>query len=170
VVLSTPVFDVLERRSLSPKDGREKVFSCLRAPAWANVLPVTDDGDVVMVRQWRHGSASVSLELPGGVVESGQSPLEAARRELMEETGYSADSFEPLCALNPNPALFGNTIHTFLATGARPAGPTSFDENEQLALELVPEAGLRAMIADGRIDHALMVAAIGLWLARRAAP
>jgi 8-oxo-dGTP pyrophosphatase MutT (NUDIX family) len=167
VALETPVFTAIERRCLSPKDGRAKSFACLRAPQWANVLALTADGQVLLVRQFRHGTREVSLELPGGVVEPGQSPLETARRELMEETGYEAGELEPLCALRPNPALFDNAIHTFLAKGAVPAGRTNFDENEELDLLLVPEADLQAMILDGRIDHAMMVAAIGFYLAKR---
>ncbi|MDR1545393.1 MAG: NUDIX hydrolase [Deltaproteobacteria bacterium] len=160
-VLQTPVFEVLRRRCRSPKDGLEKNFSCLAAPDWVNVLPLTDDGRAVLVRQYRHGSRRLSLELPGGVVEPGQSPEETARRELMEETGWSAADFRLLCSLNPNPALFGNAIHTFVARGARPAGATCFDENEDLELELVPEERLADLITEGLIDHALMVAAIG---------
>ncbi|MDR1308992.1 MAG: NUDIX hydrolase [Deltaproteobacteria bacterium] len=164
--LSTPVFEVLSRRCLSPKDGREKTFTCLTAPEWVNVIPLTADGRVLLVNQFRHGSSEFSLELPGGVSEAGQTVLETARRELMEETGYSAELFEPLCSLRPNPALFDNRIHTFVARPAEKTGQTSFDENEDLDAVLVPLPELRAMLLDGRIDHALMVAAIGLFLAR----
>jgi 8-oxo-dGTP pyrophosphatase MutT (NUDIX family) len=164
--LKTPVFTAIDRRCLSPKDGREKTFACLAAPQWANVLALTSDGLVPMVRQFRHGSREESLELPGGVVEPGQSPEETARRELMEETGYQASSFELLCALRPNPAIMDNTIFTYLAKGAEPTGRTDFDENEELELLLVPEAELRGMILDGRVDHAMMVAAIGFYLAK----
>ena len=166
-VLATPVFEVVSRRCVSPKDGREKAFTCLRTPEWANVLALTADAMVPMVRQFRHGSREVSLELPGGVVEPGQTPMETARRELMEETGYEAGELELLCRLRPNPAIQDNAIHTFLARGARPTGRTAFDENEELDLVLFPEAGLAGLILDGRIDHAMMVAAIGFYLAKR---
>lgn len=166
VVYKTPVFSVISRRCLSPKDGREKAFSCLLAPEWANVLAVGPGGMVPLVRQFRHGSQEVSLELPGGVVEPGQSPIDTARRELMEETGYRAERLEPLCKLRPNPAIQDNTIHTFLAYGAVPTGRTDFDENEELDLLLAPVRELKAMILDGRIDHAMMVAAIGFFLAK----
>jgi 8-oxo-dGTP pyrophosphatase MutT (NUDIX family) len=166
VTLATPVFKALERRCLSPKDGREKTFACLSAPDWANVLALTPDGRALLVRQFRHGSREVSLELPGGVVEPGQSPIEAAARELAEETGYRAPELKLLCSLRPNPALFDNVIHTFLAEGAVLAGRTDFDDNEELDPVLVELGELRAMILDGRIDHAMMVAAIGLYLAK----
>jgi 8-oxo-dGTP pyrophosphatase MutT (NUDIX family) len=165
--LTTPVFTVVERRCLSPKDGAQKRFTCLLAPEWVNVLALTPDGQALLVRQYRHGSGEESLELPGGVVEPGQTLLEAARRELMEETGYAAPLMEPLCSLRPNPAIMGNRIHTFLALGAERAGPTAFDENEELDPVLVPEAELKDLILDGRIDHAMMVAAIGYHLAAK---
>jgi 8-oxo-dGTP pyrophosphatase MutT (NUDIX family) len=167
VTLQTPVFSALERRCLSPKDGKEKTFACLSAPHWANALAFTPEGKAILVRQFRHGTREVSLELPGGVVEEGQTPEEAARRELLEETGYKAESLELLCSLKPNPALFGNSIHTFLAKSAVPTGRTDFDENEELDLVLAEEQELQAMILDGRVDHAMMVAAIGFYLAKR---
>ena len=167
VFLETPVFSVVGRRCLSPKDGQEKIFACLLAPEWANVLAVTPDGRILLVRQFRHGTREFSLELPGGVVEKGQTPLEAAKRELSEETGYIPESIELLCSLRPNPALFGNTIHTFLAKNVVPAGHTDFDENEELDLSFATESELKLMIIDGRIDHAMMGAAIGLYFAKR---
>lgn len=167
VTLKTPVFSAVERRCVSPKDGGERVFACLKAPEWANVLAITPDGLVALVRQFRHGTREFSMELPGGVVEADQTPLEAAKRELLEETGYSASSYELLCSIRPNPALFDNTIHTYLAKDAVPTGHTDFDENEELDLHMVNLDELKAMILDGRIDHAMMVAAIGLYLVKR---
>ncbi|MDR1297787.1 MAG: NUDIX hydrolase [Deltaproteobacteria bacterium] len=168
VRLRTPVFEVVERRCVSPKDGREKTFSCLNAPQWVMVLPVTADRRVVLVRQYRHGSSEFSLELPGGVAEPGQTLEETAARELMEETGYSAPKYELLCSLRPNPALFGNRIHTFLAWPAEPTGTVRFDENEDLASHLCPLDDLPGLVLDGAVDHALVVAAIGFFAARNA--
>ncbi|MDR2368926.1 MAG: NUDIX hydrolase [Deltaproteobacteria bacterium] len=165
-VLTTPVFEVSNLSCVSPKDGLEKNFVVLKAPEWVNVIPVTEAGEVILVNQFRHGTGEFSVELPGGVNEPGQSPLETAQRELMEETGYSSDDFTHLCSLRPNPALFGNRCHTYVARKARPTGQTHFDENEDLDQLLVPLGELEAMVLDGRIDHALMVAAICLFLAK----
>ncbi|MDR1657413.1 MAG: NUDIX hydrolase [Deltaproteobacteria bacterium] len=164
VTYQTPVFNVLDRRCLSPKDGREKTFACLQSPEWVNVLAVTAEGKFLLVDQFRHGSRDFCLEIPGGVVEPGQSLEETARRELMEETGYSAARLELLCSFKPNPALFSNRVHTFLAYEAAPTGQTDFDENEEMSLSLATIDELKAMILDGRIDHALMVAAISFYL------
>lgn len=159
-VLKTPVFTLRRQTCRSPKDGEGKVFTVLDVPDWVQVLPLTADGQAVLVSQYRVGSREVSLELPGGVVEAGQSPLEAGRRELMEETGYQAANWRKLAAFRPNPAVQNNTAHFFVAEGAYPAGPTDFDENEDIELVLMPLNDLKEMIREGKIDHAIMVAAV----------
>ncbi|MDR2388080.1 MAG: NUDIX hydrolase [Deltaproteobacteria bacterium] len=160
-LLTTPLFEVVGLKRLSPKDGQEKTFATLRSPDWVNILPITENGQAVLVNQFRHGSGEFSLELPGGLSEPGQSALETAQRELMEETGYSSDDFTPLCSIRPNPALFDNFIHTYLAKKAKKTGPTQFDENEDLDLVLVPVEKLKSLVLDGTISHALVVAALG---------
>ncbi|MDR2460943.1 MAG: NUDIX hydrolase [Deltaproteobacteria bacterium] len=164
VVYKTPVLDVLERRVLSPKDGLEKCFTVFKAPSWVNVLALTEDNLIVMVNQYRHGSRAFSLELPGGVVEPKDSLETAARRELLEETGYSAENFELFLTLNPNPAIFGNGISTFLAKGAKKTGQTHFDPNEETELVLVSLADLEKKIVTGEINHALMLSPLSLFL------
>ncbi|MDR2199680.1 MAG: NUDIX hydrolase [Deltaproteobacteria bacterium] len=163
----TPVFKVMDRRTVSPKDGREKDFSVLAAPDWVNVLALTPENEVVLVRQYRHGSKDFSLELPGGVSEEGDGPEKTALRELMEETGYGVLKLERLLTLNPNPALFSNNVITFLGTGAEKKGAVSFDENEETELVLVSVPRLRELYLEGRFTHALMSAPIGYFLLKR---
>ncbi|MDR2352646.1 MAG: NUDIX hydrolase [Deltaproteobacteria bacterium] len=167
LVLKTPVFQVLKRAVISPKDSCEKIFAVIDAPDWVNVLALTPQNQVVLVNQYRQGSKSFSLELPGGVTETGDSLLETAQRELMEETGYSATGFFPFLQMNPNPALFGNRITTFLAREACPTGTTSFDENEETEVSLVSLKELKQKLLDSTIDHALMIAAISYFLLTR---
>jgi len=159
-VLKTPVFEVRRHWFNSPKDGRDKPFTILDCPDWVQVLAFTPDRRVLLVRQFRHGTRQVSLELPGGVVEPGQTPEEAGRRELREETGYIADNFRQMAAFRPNPAIQSNTAYVFAAENARQAGPTDFDENEDLDLVLVPAAALRRLVLAGTVDHVIMAAAI----------
>ena len=159
-VLKTPVFEVRRHWFVSPKDGRDKPFTILNCPDWVQVLAFTPDRRVLMVRQFRHGTRQVSLELPGGVIEPGQTPEEAARRELREETGYAADDFRQVAAFRPNPAIQDNTAYVFTAENARLAGPTEFDENEDLDLVLVPAEALRSLVLAGTVDHVIMAAAI----------
>jgi 8-oxo-dGTP pyrophosphatase MutT (NUDIX family) len=165
-VLATPVFEVRRHWFRSPKDGRDKPFTILGCPDWVQVLALTPDRRVLLVRQFRHGTRRVSLELPGGVIEPGQTPEEAGRRELREETGYAADNFRQLAAFRPNPAIQNNTAYVFAAENARLSGPTEFDENEDLDLVLIPVAELRDLVLAGTVDHVIMAASILFYCAR----
>ena len=110
------IFNVLRARARSPRTGQAHDFYRIESVDWVNVVPLTLDDQVVMVRQFRHGSREVTLEIPGGMVDPGEEPAAAAARELLEETGYRAGDVVSLGRVSPNPALFDNRVHTFLAT------------------------------------------------------
>lgn len=148
----------------SPRTGEEHPFYCIEAPDWVNVVPVTARDEIVMIRQYRHGSRSITLEIPGGCVDPGESPAEAARRELLEETGYGGGRLEPIGVVNPNPALFANRCHTFAVRGVERRGPVQNEGHEETEVALVPRAELREKLQSGEIDHALVVAGL-LWFA-----
>jgi 8-oxo-dGTP pyrophosphatase MutT (NUDIX family) len=135
-------------------------------PDWCNVLAETEDGELVMVWQHRFGTDALSLEIPGGVIDPGEDPLEAARRELREESGYDAGALELVSVVEPNPALQGNRCYTYLARGARLAGETSFDDLEDLEVVLLPKDEIAARIDDGTITHALVIVALEQYLRR----
>src|SRR5690606_28506074 len=100
------VFRVREDRCRSPLTGAEHPFYIIEASDWVNVIPVTPEGQIVCVEQYRHGTDEVSLEIPGGIIDPGDaSPAHAARREMVEETGYDADAIVPLGSVAPNPAI-----------------------------------------------------------------
>lgn len=137
------------------------VFAC---PDWCNVLAETPEGELVLVWQYRFGTDAMSLEVPGGVIDEGEAPEDAARRELREETGHEADSFELVSVVEPNPALQGNRCFTYLARGARLAGETAFDELEELETALVAREDLARLVDEGTITHALVVVAVEKYL------
>ena len=163
------VFQVDRVIARSPRSGEEHDFYCIESAEWVNVVPVTTDGQVVMVRQFRHGSQTLTLEIPGGMIDAGETPAEAALRELLEETGYTAERAIPAGAVNPNPALFGNRVHTFVAPGVEKVAEIRNEGAEETWVELVPVSEIPRLVRAGEIDHALVLAGLYQWeLLRRA--
>jgi 8-oxo-dGTP pyrophosphatase MutT (NUDIX family) len=132
-ILDRPVLRV-ETHIRRRDDGLEREFLVLSAPDWVNIIPVTSRGRVVLIRQWRHGVNQTALEIPGGMVDPGESPVQAAARELLEETGHRAGKLEDLGWVHPNPALFGNRCHTFLARDCRRVQAQRTEDDEEIEL------------------------------------
>jgi len=147
-----------------PLQESSKEYVVLEAPDWINVVPVTDEGRVVLIRQFRHGIAAPTLEIPGGMIdEDDAGPADAASREMAEETGFEARAILPIGAVHPNPAIQGNLCHTFLATGARRVGEPRPDPGEVIEVEERELSEIPGLISSGEITHALVVAAF-FWL------
>jgi 8-oxo-dGTP pyrophosphatase MutT (NUDIX family) len=165
-VYQSSVFSVFESYCKSPHD-ESKTFTVLEAVDWAIIVPVleTPEGKkFVMVWQWRHGSRSLSLEFPGGVFEHGENPQDAARRELQEETGYSAGSMQKLGEFSPNPAIMANKVHFFLASELVDTGRQHLDDDEFVEVELISVDEVLQGMGKPPYIHALMASALTLYL------
>jgi 8-oxo-dGTP pyrophosphatase MutT (NUDIX family) len=157
VLHETPVFKLAREVCVHPGTGREHPFYVIHTDDWVNVLPLTDDGTVVLVKQWRQGIRSFCIEIPGGMAEPGERPEQAAARELAEETGYGFGRLIPLGRVTTNPAINDNRCWLFLAAGARPEGPARPEQTEDIEVLTVPLDEALRMVDDGRIDHSMVV-------------
>ena len=164
-LLHTPVFDVIGQAERST-GGLEGEYTAIEAPDWVMVIPEYK-GSFVTVKQWRHSSGSLSIEFPGGVVDDGEEPAETAKRELYEETGFKANSLTLLGSVSPNPALFKNRFHIYLAEDLTPTGTQSLDDDELLTCGLIPIDEVIASYGGGMYGHALMGTALMLYIRKK---
>ena len=154
------ILTIRSDRKISPRTKREHDFFVIDCVNWVNVIALTPDQQVVMVEQYRHGSNSVELEIPGGMIDSADlDPALAGARELREETGYVGDGARIIGQVLPNPAFMTNTCFTVLIENCRYQQAVEFDFAEDIATKLVPVSELTRLVADGRIRHALVAVA-----------
>ena len=163
IVYRCRIFSVRRDRSRSQGSGLLHDFHVLETGDWVNVVPLTSDRRVVMVRQFRHGIRDVTLEVPAGLIdESDATPAEAALRELREETGYAARRIAPLGVVHPNPAIMNNRCHMFVAYDSEPVGEPQWDSTEELAVEVLPLDQVPELIRRGAVSNALTLVAFHL--------
>ncbi len=162
-VQSFRVFSIRKDTALSPRSGAEHDFYVIETQDWVNIIPLTVDRRVVMIKQYRHGSREVTLEIPGGLVDPEESPENAAARELLEETGYQTGDMAEIGVSNPNPAIFNNRCYTFVARNVAKARDPIPDQTEDIEVALIPLADIPQLIRKGKIDHAIVISAF-YWL------
>ena len=133
-------------------------------PDWVHIVAFDQLHSLLVIRQYRHGAGLISTELPCGTVEPGETPSQAAARELLEETGCAADTLSPLPVLSPNPARYSNRIHAFVATDTRRIQEQNLDQTEEIEFEFLPVPMVLSLIDTGRFPQALHTASLFLAL------
>ncbi len=150
------IFSVREDFYAHPEKEGLRSFYVIEASDWVNVIAVTAEDNLVFIRQHRPGIGGVRLEIPGGIIEPGEEPAEAAARELAEETGFSGDAPVLICATEPNPATHNNRCFSFLVRNAKRRLQRNLDHDEIIEVQLRPFAELAAMIENNELPHALL--------------
>jgi 8-oxo-dGTP pyrophosphatase MutT (NUDIX family) len=156
MVLFRPRWDRLR----NPRTGEEFDRLVLETPDWVNVVAITRDQRLVCVHQFRFGTGTVTLEVPGGMVDRGEGHEQAARRELQEETGFTSARWRYLGAIEPNPAFQDNLCHHWLAEECALTHELALDSGEDIQVELVPIQDVVQRIAAGDIRHSLVISAL----------
>ncbi len=157
------IFNIRTDLARPPRTGKVHEFYILEYAPWVNVIPLTPQNEVVLIRQYRHGSQTSTLEVPGGLVEAEDTPRSAASRELQEETGYRAKQIRYLGKVHPNPAIQDNECHTYLALQAKACLEQDLDEKEDIQVLRRPLQEIPGLILQGEITHSLVVAAFQLF-------
>ena len=149
-------------------DGRiNPEYYVLEYPDWINVIAITKTGMFVMVEQYRHGLQDVFTELVGGVIEPGEDPLAAARRELLEETGFAGGDWELYMVISQNPSTSNNYTYCFIARGVEETARQHLDETEDIAVKLLTEQEVKNMLVNDQIKQALMEAPLWKYFATK---
>ncbi|MHA2297252.1 MAG: NUDIX hydrolase [Candidatus Hodarchaeales archaeon] len=152
------ILRIVEKMFEHPLTREHHPFLTFESSDWVNVIPLTPDFDVVMIEQFRAGIKQVVLEIPGGLIDPGDTALIAAKRELEEETGYLSEKWIYLGETEPNPALFTNSCHTYLALDCSRTGTLNFDSGEMIKNKIIPLETIPDLIG-GKIKHALIIVA-----------
>ncbi len=162
-VAQTRVLDLLSVRYRHPVRATERDFVVVAPSDWCNVLALTPEGRLVLVRQFRFGIDGFSLEIPGGVMEAGEDPIEAGLRELREETGFVGARARLLGSTHPNPAIQSNRCHFVLVEDAVQSAALEWDPDEEIGVTTVPVDDVLAQTRAGGITHALVLNALFLF-------
>jgi 8-oxo-dGTP pyrophosphatase MutT (NUDIX family) len=160
VFFEPPIFAIDKQRCRRSQSNKEGDFYIIHCPEWVQVVALTRDGSIVLVRQFRFGSRQFSIETPGGVVEKDEDILTAARRELLEETGYAPERARIISSLRPNSALQDNSLHIVFAEHCVESSKQDLDPYEEIDVILLKPNEVYARIASGAIDHALATVAL----------
>lgn len=138
---------------LNKRTGKEEKMIVVRSRDAGNVVAITKEGKAVMVRQFRFGIEADTIEIPGGLIEKGEDPMEAVKRELLEETGYSGGEWQFLQTIESNPVYMDGLIHQYVAVGVEKTGAQHLDPGENIEVEEMSEADLKDAFESGIMRH-----------------
>ncbi|MCG8462157.1 MAG: NUDIX hydrolase [Holophagales bacterium] len=161
--LELGIFAVDTARRRSPRTGKAGTYRILRTADWVNVVALTPERQVILIEQYRHGIDAATLEIPGGMVDPGEDPADAASRELREETGYTGGPPELLGRVHPNPAIQDNLCSAYLIRDCRLTHDTEWDSGEHILIHLEEAARIPELLHLGHITHSLVIAAFHWW-------
>lgn len=159
-VYETPIFSLNEKEVLPDESDDPALFYVINAPEWINILALTAEKEIVLVEQYRHGIHESTLEIPGGMVDEDENPMEAAKRELLEETGYSSSQWKMMGKTSSNPAIMSNFTHLYLAENCIKTDEISLDGHEDIKVHVLPLKKFLKLIENGVVHHAIVLAAV----------
>lgn len=163
-VFDCPIYHVKRSRMVCPRNGVERDYFTFICPDWVNIVAITPDQRMVMIRQYRVGTSEIELEIPGGGLDGdGEDPIVGGARELLEETGYAGENGTLIGSVCPNPALQTNLCHTVLFENVAKVAEPAFDETEDIETLLVPLREVKEKMRGGRISHGLVLNALQFW-------
>jgi len=162
----TPIFNLLKRTMKLEAEVEQNrgEFYVLDAPEWINVIAFTGEQQIILVEQYRYGIEKPTLEIPGGMVDEGETPMQAAKRELLEETGYRSDTWSSLGTVSANPAIMTNFTHLYVAEGCVFEGAENPDTHERINVHKMPLKDFLDLVKDGTVHHAIVLAAVARYL------
>lgn len=158
-VFTARIFTVESHIAKNPRNNIEAEYFTLKFPDFVNVIAVTEDKNVVLIKQFKHGSKEIEIEVPGGCIDHGECPLEAGVRELAEETGYTGGKPQLIGTNLPNPAIQGNRCYTVLIENCHLSKARELDEGEDIEVFKIPLKDVKDMIINGKISNAMVIAA-----------
>jgi ADP-ribose pyrophosphatase len=167
VLQTCRIFSMIEERYRSPRTGQEHEFYLIDSGDWVNVIPLTADEKIILVRQYRYGTKDFTLEIPGGLLDAGETPPHAAARELLEETGYAGENPVLLGAAHPNPAIQTNRCFFYLIRNVLFKQDPQQDSTEDIEVQTVPLSAVPDLIRSGKITHSLVITAFYWYFSTR---
>ncbi len=161
---TTNIFKLLSRDMKIVSEDHHATFSIIQAPDWINVIALTPDNEIILVEQYRYGIEQATLELPGGIVDPREKPLETCNRELLEETGFAGNEMVYLGRVSSNPAFLTNYTYTYVIKNCTKVGHQQLDGNERINVHVMPLDDFLELVNQGVVHHSLVVAAVAKYL------